>query len=114
MDEEAPTQVAHALIVRVELTGSGEVCPAAKPATIELGMDAPGIAAITVYADSEDGSEVGCRFEPARSARIIDVPNHDGDCATGHSECGGCHGSVDPYDRFCRHCGASLHRGRRG
>ena len=42
------------------------------------------------------------------TATKVDVFNHDTDCATGHTECSACHGSVDPFDRFCRHCGSGF------
>lgn len=42
------------------------------------------------------------------TARRIVKFNHDTDCATGHTECSACHGTVNPYARYCEHCGARL------
>lgn len=33
------------------------------------------------------------------------------DGAIGHAKCGGCKGSVDLRDKYCRHCGAQLRWG---
>jgi len=44
----------------------------------------------------------------ARTARRVIVSDPTTDCATGHCECGGCGGVVDPWDGFCRHCGARM------
>jgi len=43
-----------------------------------------------------------------RIAKRIVKFNHDTDCATGHTECSACHGTVNPYARYCEHCGARL------
>lgn len=43
-----------------------------------------------------------------RTARRVVVSNHATECATGHCECGECGGSVNPYARFCEHCGRRL------
>ncbi len=42
------------------------------------------------------------------TAKRITVYNHDTDCATGHSECSACGGTVNPYALFCEHCGAEF------
>ncbi len=47
-----------------------------------------------------------------RTARRITVHNHDTDYATGRSECSECHGTVNPYARFCEHCGALFKEGK--
>ena len=39
--------------------------------------------------------------------RIIE-PDEDTDRATGHAECGRCHRIIEPFDTYCRHCGARL------
>ena len=31
--------------------------------------------------------------------------------ATGHCECSACGLAIDPWDKFCRHCGASMKEG---
>jgi hypothetical protein len=31
---------------------------------------------------------------------------------TGHCECGDCKGGIDPWDSYCRHCGAKLYKDR--
>lgn len=46
-----------------------------------------------------------------RTARRLTVYNHDTDYATGHTECSECHGTVNPYARFCEHCGALFKEG---
>lgn len=43
-----------------------------------------------------------------RPARRVVVSNSDTDHATGHCECGACGGAIDPWDAWCRHCGANL------
>lgn len=43
-----------------------------------------------------------------RVARRVIVSNHATDCATGHCECSACGGAIDPWDAWCRHCGARL------
>lgn len=43
-----------------------------------------------------------------RVARRVIVSNHATDCATGHCECSACGGAIDPWDKFCRHCGTRL------
>lgn len=43
----------------------------------------------------------------AKAKRNV-VSNHDTDCATGHSECSACGGTVNPYALFCEHCGAEF------
>ena len=43
-----------------------------------------------------------------RTAKRIVKFNHDTDYATGHTECSACHGTVNPYARYCEHCGARL------
>lgn len=51
-----------------------------------------------------------CRREgkPGGTARRVIVSDPATDCATGHCECGACGEPIDPWDRFCRHCGARL------
>lgn len=43
-----------------------------------------------------------------RMAVRMCVSNHATDCATGHCECSACGGAIDPWDSWCRHCGARL------
>lgn len=43
-----------------------------------------------------------------RTAKRVVVSNHDTDHATGHCECGACGGAIDPWDKWCRHCGARM------
>ena len=43
-----------------------------------------------------------------RTARRVIVSNADTDHATGHCECSACGGAIDPWDAWCRHCGAKL------
>lgn len=43
-----------------------------------------------------------------RTARRVIVSDPETDCATGHCECGGCGGSINPYAAYCEHCGARL------
>lgn len=43
----------------------------------------------------------------ARAERVV-VSNRETDHATGHCECGRCGLPIDPWDAFCRHCGAEL------
>ena len=39
-----------------------------------------------------------------RTAKAVMVSNG----ATGHCKCGGCGKFIDPWDKYCRHCGAKL------
>lgn len=48
------------------------------------------------------------RNQHTAKARRIVVSNHDTDCATGHSECSACGGTVNPFARYCEHCGAEF------
>lgn len=43
-----------------------------------------------------------------RTANRVIVSNADTDHATGHCECGACGGAIDPWDKWCRHCGARM------
>ena len=43
-----------------------------------------------------------------RTAKRVIVSNADTDHATGHCECSACGGAIDPWDEWCRHCGAKL------
>jgi len=43
-----------------------------------------------------------------RRARRVTTADPATDCATGHCECGACGQAIDPWDRFCRCCGARL------
>ena len=45
------------------------------------------------------------------NAKRIVVSNHNTDCATGHTECSECRGTVNPCARFCEHCGALFKEG---
>ena len=47
-------------------------------------------------------------YYPLVTARRVIVSNKDTDHATGHTECGHCHGEIDFWDARCRHCGARL------
>lgn len=39
-------------------------------------------------------------------AEVVSDGSTDG--ATGYCRCGACHGSIDPWDRYCRHCGTGV------
>ena len=39
--------------------------------------------------------------------RVI-VADEETDCATGLCTCGNCGNEIDPWDEWCRHCGAEL------
>ena len=56
--------------------------------------------------DADGGTMARLRFD--RTAPRVIVADGDTDCATGHCECGGCGGTIDCWDRFCRRCGARL------
>ena len=43
-----------------------------------------------------------------RTAKRVVASNEDTDFATGYCECGACGGAIDPWDAYCRHCGAWL------
>ena len=48
-----------------------------------------------------------CRRKPDAARRVI-AGDPATDCATGHCECGACGEPIDPWDRFCKHCGVRL------
>lgn len=39
--------------------------------------------------------------------RVI-VSDEETDCATGFCTCGNCGGAIDPWDAWCKHCGAEM------
>lgn len=43
-----------------------------------------------------------------RTASPIVVSDKDTDCATGHCECSRCRNPIDPWDCYCKHCGARM------
>jgi hypothetical protein len=43
-----------------------------------------------------------------RTARRVIVADPATDCATGFCTCGNCGGGIDPWDGWCRHCGARM------
>lgn len=45
---------------------------------------------------------------PERTAKRVVVSNRETDHATGHCACGACGGAIDPWDAWCRHCGARM------
>ena len=51
-----------------------------------------------------------CRRDPkpGGTARRVIAVDPSTDCATGHCECGACGEPIDPWDRFCKHCGVRL------
>ena len=51
-----------------------------------------------------------CRHEGKHggTARRVIAGDPSTDCATGHCECGACGEPIDPWDRFCKHCGVRL------
>ena len=77
-----------------ELRGTAESVGLAMPHVATLMMDA---------------ADTICELASGtRTARRVIVSDPDTDCATGHCECGGCGGSVNPYAAYCEHCGARL------
>lgn len=42
------------------------------------------------------------------SAGHVIVADEETDCATGCCTCGNCGNEIDPWDEWCRHCGAEL------
>ena len=54
------------------------------------------------------GSEVRCYSLRGAKARRVIRFNRETDFATGHCECSVCHGAVDYWDCFCKHCGAEF------
>lgn len=42
------------------------------------------------------------------SAGRVIVSDEETDCATGFCTCGNCGEPIDPWDEWCRHCGAEL------
>ena len=48
------------------------------------------------------------RLVSPKTAKRVTTTNPDTDGATGRCHCGACNWIIDPYDRFCRRCGARL------
>ncbi len=46
-------------------------------------------------------------YAPTRTAERVVVS----DGVTGHCACSGCRKAIDPWDAYCRHCGAKLEGG---
>lgn len=42
------------------------------------------------------------------SAGRVIVSDEETDCATGFCTCGNCGEPIDPWDAWCRHCGARM------
>lgn len=42
------------------------------------------------------------------SAGHVIVADEETDCATGFCTCGNCGNEIDPWDAWCRHCGARM------
>lgn len=42
------------------------------------------------------------------TTHAIIVSDESTDCATGHCECELCSEPIDPWDKYCRHCGAEV------
>ena len=47
-------------------------------------------------------------YVPKRRARSVAVFSDGTDFTVGHTECGACHGSVNPCAKWCEHCGAKF------
>ena len=45
---------------------------------------------------------------PTSTTHAVTVSDESTDCATGHCECELCGQPIDPWDHFCRHCGAEV------
>ena len=57
---------------------------------------------------SKSTIDAWARGPAKRTAKRVIVSNSDTDHATGHCECGACGGAIDPWDKWCRHCGARM------
>ena len=57
----------------------------------------------------EREAKVASSRGPAKAKPVI-VSDEETDCATGHCACGACGEPIDPWDRFCRWCGAEVDR----
>lgn len=77
----------------------------------------PGDAGQSLTFEEEDG-ELWCAdsVAPAQcvaAVRVAKAPavivgDGETDCATGHCECGWCGKPIDPWDKYCRHCGVEV------
>lgn len=63
---------------------------------------------VTTYQRLEAELGVMRRILDTTRAQRVTVSNEDTDFATGHCECSVCGGAIDPWDAYCRHCGAWL------
>lgn len=66
-------------------------------------------ACVLLTKSDESGESVS--YSPIRTVKRVSVP-HESHVALGHYECSACKTLVNPYDSFCRHCGARLTGGR--
>ena len=57
----------------------------------------------------DDSVLVRLGYVRLRRAKRLTTGDASTDCATGHSECSACGGSIDFWDKWCRHCGAMLY-----
>ena len=58
--------------------------------------------------DARSIGEVTVTVTP-RAVPVI-VSDGDTDGATGYCRCGACGEAIDPWDKYCRHCGAGVQR----
>lgn len=49
-----------------------------------------------------------CLFGGPLITHAVVVSDESTDCATGHCECELCGKAIDPWDHYCRHCGAEV------
>lgn len=59
--------------------------------------------------DIDDAVLARLGYVRIRRAKRLTTGDASTDCATGHSECSACGGSIDFWDKWCRHCGAMLY-----
>ena len=61
--------------------------------------------------DDRDRDEYSARvliYKPERTARRIAVFSEGTDFTVGHTECSECKCSINPYAKWCEHCGAKF------
>ena len=58
--------------------------------------------------DTEEEAITAWNHRATTITHAVIVSDESTDCATGHCECELCKQPIDPWDRYCRHCGAEV------
>lgn len=58
--------------------------------------------------DTEADAIAAWNHRATTITHAVIVSDESTDCATGHCECELCGSAIDPWDKYCRHCGAEV------